>query len=39
MYWRLQRDQLGRKVPYSSWGDMMNGFFPMGSQSLLLPSC
>lgn len=39
MYWRLQRDHLGRKVPYRSWGDMTNGRFPTGSQSFPFPSC
>lgn len=39
MYWRLQRDHLGREVPYRSCGDMTKGRFPIGSQSLPLPSC
>lgn len=39
IYWRLQRDHLGREVPYRSCGDMTKGRFPMGSQSLPLPSC
>ncbi len=39
MYSRLQRDHLGSEVPYRSCGDMTKGRFPMGSQSLPLPSC
>lgn len=39
IYSRLQRDHLGREVPYRSCGDMTKGRFPMGSQSLPLPSC
>lgn len=39
MYWRLQRDQVRGAASYRSCGDMMKGRFPIGSQSLPLPSC